>query len=81
VAFALLFLILPTMKIVIGAFQSPMAVHPCKPDRPEHRFDPQRLLDLDQAVAAHRAAGLRRRLCHGLGVVFGGLPKAIRSRC
>jgi putative spermidine/putrescine transport system permease protein len=80
VAFALLFLILPTMKIVIGAFQSPDGGFTLQNLRPEHRFDPQRLLDLDQAVAAHRAVGLRLSgFAMASAVVFGGLPKGIRS--
>jgi hypothetical protein len=58
--FALLFLILPTMKIVVGAFRRRAAVHLSEPDRPEHAFDPVGLLDLDQAERSdHRCTGLR----------------------
>ncbi|NCQ24068.1 MAG: acriflavin resistance protein [Rhodobacteraceae bacterium CG17_big_fil_post_rev_8_21_14_2_50_63_15] len=80
VAFALLFLILPTMKIVVGAFQSP-----------EGSFTLQNMFDLN--TASIRSAywtsiklsvitallGCSVGFAMAAAVVFGGLPKRIRS--
>ena len=80
VVFAVLFLILPTMKIVVGAFQTP-----------EGGFTLQNFVDLN--TASNRAAywtsiklsfvtallGCAIGFGMAAAVVFGGLPKAIRS--
>ena len=80
VLFAVLFLILPTMKIVVGAFQTP-----------EGGFTLQNFVDLN--TASNRAAywtsiklsfvtallGCAIGFGMAAAVVFGGLPKAIRS--
>jgi putative spermidine/putrescine transport system permease protein len=80
VAFALLFLILPTMKIVIGAFQSP-----------EGGFTLQNLIDMntDSIRSAYWTSIKLSLITAFLGcaigfamassVVFGGLPKRVRS--
>jgi putative spermidine/putrescine transport system permease protein len=79
-AFALLFLILPTMKIVIGAFQTP-----------DGSFTLQNLADLN--TGSIRSAywtsiklsfvtallGCAIGFAMSAAVVFGGLPKGIRS--
>lgn len=80
VVFALLFLILPTMKIVVGAFQTP-----------EGGFTFQNLIDLN--TASIRSAywtsiklslisatlGCAVGFAMAAAVVFGGLPKRIRG--
>jgi len=80
VLFALLFLILPTMKIVVGAFQSPAG-----------GFTLQNLIDLN--TASIRSAywtsiklsmitallGCAVGFAMAAAVVFGGLPKRLRS--
>jgi putative spermidine/putrescine transport system permease protein len=78
--FALLFLILPTMKIVAGAFQSP-----------DGSFTFQNLIDLNTASirsaywASIKLSFMTALLGCAIGfamaaaVVFGGLPKGIRS--
>jgi putative spermidine/putrescine transport system permease protein len=80
VVFAVLFLILPTMKIVVGAFQTP-----------EGGFTLQNFVDLN--TASNRAAywtsiklsfvtallGCAIGFGMAAAVVFGGLPKGIRS--
>lgn len=79
-AFAVLFLILPTMKIVIGAFQTP-----------EGGFTFQNLLDLNTAsIRSAYWTSIKLSFVTALlgcavgfgmaaAVVFGGLPKAIRG--
>ena len=78
--FALLFLILPTMKIVVGAFQTP-----------EGAFTLQNLADLNtDSIRSAYWTSIRLSLITALlgcaigfamaaAVVFGGLPKSIRS--
>ena len=80
VAFALLFLILPTMKIVVGAFQSP-----------DGSFTLQNLIDLNtDSIRNAYWTSIKLSLITALlgcavgfamaaAVVFGGLPKGIRS--
>jgi putative spermidine/putrescine transport system permease protein len=80
VAFALLFLILPTMKIVIGAFQSQ-----------DGGFTLQNLVDLNtDSIRSAYWTSIKLSLITALmgcaagfaiasAVVFGGLPKRIRS--
>jgi putative spermidine/putrescine transport system permease protein len=80
VVFALLFLILPTMKIVVGAFQTP-----------DGGFTLQNIRDLNtpSILAAYWTSIKLSVLSALLGclvgfgmaaaVVFGGLPKAVRS--
>lgn len=80
VAFALLFLILPTMKIVIGAFQSA-----------DGGFTLQNLIDLNtDSIRSAYWTSIKLSLITALlgcavgfamaaAVVFGGLPKAIRG--
>ncbi|MFN7225502.1 MAG: ABC transporter permease [Paracoccaceae bacterium] len=80
VVFALLFLIMPTMKIVLGAFQTP-----------DGSFTFQNLLDLntDSIRSAYWTSiklsfvtallGCAIGFAMSAAVVFGGLPKGIRS--
>ncbi len=80
VAFALLFLILPTMKIVIGAFQAP-----------DGGLTLQNLIDLNtdsirnaywisiKLSVITALLGCAVGFAMAAAVVFGGLPKAIRS--
>ena len=80
VAFSLLFLILPTMKIVIGAFQSP-----------DGGFTLQNLADLNTgSIRSAYWTSIKLSLITALlgcavgfamaaAVVFGGLPKSVRS--
>lgn len=80
VAFALLFLIMPTMKIVVGAFQTP-----------DGGFTLQNLLDLNtESIRSAYWTSIKLSLISaGLGcavgfamaaaVVFGGVPKRIRG--
>lgn len=80
VVFAMLFLIMPTMKIVVGAFQTP-----------EGGFTFQNLLDLntDSIRSAYWTSIKLSLISAGLGcavgfamaaaVVFGGVPKGIRG--
>jgi putative spermidine/putrescine transport system permease protein len=58
----LLFLILPTMRIVIGAFQSEGQLHPGQHQGPVHHIHPLGLLDLDQDLHRLRPARLPDRL-------------------
>jgi len=80
VAFALLFLILPTMKIVFGAFQAP-----------DGSFTLQNLIDLntDSIRSAYWTSiklsvitallGCAAGFAMASAVVFGGLPRQVRS--
>ena len=80
VAFALLFLIMPTMKIVVGAFQTP-----------EGGFTLQNLLDLNtESIRSAYWTSIKLSLISALlgcavgfamaaAVVFGGVPKGIRG--
>jgi len=80
VAFALLFLILPTMKIVIGAFQAP-----------DGSFTLQNLIDLNtDSIRSAYWTSIKLSVITALlgcvvgfamasAVVFGGLPRQVRS--
>ena len=80
VLFALLFLVLPTMKIVVGAFQTP-----------DGTFTLQNLMELNtESIRSAYAASIKLSLITALvgcvvgfamasAVVFGVLPKRIRS--
>ena len=80
VAFAMLFLVLPTMKIVVGAFQTS-----------DGGFTLQNLIDLNTAsIRSAYWASIKLSLITALlgcavgfamasAVVFGGLPKRVRS--
>lgn len=80
VAFALLFLILPTMKIVVGAFQSP-----------DGGFTLQNIVELNtdsirsaywtsiQLSLISAALGCAIGFAMAAAVVFGGVPKRIRG--